>query len=244
MKSKDVWVSGAGMVVLMMLALAMSGCSLFAPPQPRIEIYNTRVVTNQDHKIVESKDAEGNPTLISAPKKTRVADGDRIELGAYWPDDFSTEMVFSEAYREDLKDREMLKDRSWRMNAQGGSTAAMLYGINQTDRASEFAISTANAAAAVASAGQTEVARILANAALEAAGKSGDEKTVDTVAAILSGLKGLNEDDGTTEAGAAGDAAETDNASETDAADDTGEAGETNDAGETGDATEGGVATE
>lgn len=168
-----------GIAALALCMVLVTGCSLFAPPKPQINFYNIRTVTENSYGLNE----QGEQYV----KRERVREGDKVVFETQWPTDFTLALNSTEDYRPDIDEAEMLLRRLWQIEASGGSGEALLYGINQSDRAGEVAIGYANAAAAAATAGQTEVARTFAQAALALSEAIGKKDTADKIAAILEG---------------------------------------------------------
>lgn len=160
-------------------AVVLTGCSLFKSPTPGFKIYQHRPEIERQF---------GDNAQV-----TEEAIHDAYEWLAEfeWPTRGALVLVVEEYFQPGNKEREILVMRRFSVQASSNSTEGMLYGVNQSDNARDVAIGAANAAMAAASAGQTEVARILAEAARTVAQGGADDSTAETVGEILAGLEGV-----------------------------------------------------
>lgn len=140
----------------------LAACALMEPPRPSITFNNTRVSVYSHEYLSSEEDGQTTDTLQKSTAKP-VA-GDNWGVKAVWPDNFVAEITAGEKYQPH-ESKEILAERDWTLNVSGGSETAMLYGMNQTDKAAAASTAWVNAAAAIATAGASEVDDIFANAA-------------------------------------------------------------------------------
>lgn len=140
---------GAPLVVLAIIfILAMtSGCSILQPPKPSITFVTYRAAQNTDGKGA-----------------TETVPGDTTKAVYVWQTDATGSLVMEELY-QDNPDTELLKERRMEATLGGTTTDAMLYGINQTDKAAATVSVVSNTIGAIATAGASEVPALFAQGA-------------------------------------------------------------------------------